>query len=188
MAPISILMCSLDSKIKSISIRKCIKSNRWGRELKDNLEEALKNLRFITNLLQIQAREIKIVILTKLLSEGGAHQEREKMKIIILQVNSTEVTMALILSWPKLTLISQWGILKDNGLQASKMHLTCPIIEVLGKTSMLTNNSSNNPSKDLVGQIEDTMEHRIVIQALSIQATTLIKPTHQIIIKESTKI
>ena len=75
--------------------------------MKDNLEEALKNLKFITNLLSIQAREIKIVILTKLLSEGGAHQEREKMKIIIFQVNSTEVTMALILSWPKLTLISQ---------------------------------------------------------------------------------
>jgi hypothetical protein len=75
--------------------------------LKDNLEEALKNLKFITNLQPIQAREIKIVILTKLLSEGGAHLEREKMKIIIFQVNSTEVTKALILSWPKLTLISQ---------------------------------------------------------------------------------
>ena len=75
--------------------------------MKDNQEGALKNVKFITNLQVIQAREIKIVILTKLPSEGGALLEREKMKIIILQVNSTEVTKGLILSWPKLTLISQ---------------------------------------------------------------------------------
>lgn len=167
------------SRIRWIITKESTNNSRASRELTGNSLLILKSRKFTINHLLILAREKRQEIQIRLLWEEEALLERvtQKINIMVITKITTEVTKELILNWLTLTLISRWEILKDNGLQALKMHSTCQIIEALARIFTHTNNNSKCIlNRELVEQIEDIMEHKTVVQALNIQATTPKQP------------
>lgn len=167
------------SRIRWIITKESTNNSRASRELTGNSPLILKSRKFTINHLLILAREKRQEIQIRLLWEEEALLERvtQKINIMVITKITTEVTKELILNWLTLTLISRWEILKDNGLQALKMHSTCQIIEALARIFTHTNNNSKCIlNRELVEQIEDIMEHKTVVQALNIQATTPKQP------------
>lgn len=178
-APSGIITFNQGLRIRWIITRKSTSNSKADLELTGNLLLIRKSQKFTINHLQIQAREKRTEIQIRLLWEEEALLERamQKINIMVIRITTTEDIKELTPNWLTLTLISRWEILKDNGHQALKMHLTCQIIEALARIFILTNSNNNwTLNRDLVEQTEDIMEHKTVVQALNIPATTLIKP------------
>jgi hypothetical protein len=98
MVPISTLMCSQDSKTKLIFTRECIKNSKSSLREKDSQEQALKSLKFTTNLQQTQVREKRIAILIRRPLEGEVHLGKERTKIIImlLEINTEDIKVLIL--------------------------------------------------------------------------------------------